>query len=508
MDPAKIILEAIKTHVRTEAGLRALKIKAAGKTGKLVRNSELVEAYQKLLSQKKIKPQPRFFDLLKKSRIRTLSGVSPVAVLTKEMGCPGKCVFCPTEAKMPKSYLSNEPAVMRAMRAKFDPHEQVRARLQALNACGHETSKIELIVMGGTFSTHPARYQQWFIRRCLQALNTSKAKSGSLEDLKTANEKSHHRLVGLTLETRPDYITPAEVKNFLRLGCTRVEIGVQSLDNKILKRVKRGHAVEASIRAIKLLKEAGLKIGVHMMPNLPGATPESDFTMFRQLFTDPDFCPDQVKIYPTVLVKNTELMKWWQEKKWQPYSDAVLTELLVKIKKITPPWVRLTRVIRDIPAESIVAGSKLTNLRQILKNKGVKCCCIRCREIREDKFNASNTKLIQREYKASGGKEVFLSFEDNNKLISMLRLRLPENKDQAFVRELHTYGVELGVAQKEKTAGQHRGFGKKLLVETERIAKQAGYKTLKIISGIGVRPYYRALGYKLDGEKVYMEKGL
>jgi elongator complex protein 3 len=508
LTPTEVVLAAIRNNIRDEEGLRALKIKAAGKTGKLVRNSELVEAYQKLLSQRKIKAQPKFFDLLKKSRIRTLSGVSPVAVLTRDFGCPGKCIFCPTEAKMPKSYLSNEPAVMRAMRAKFDPYEQVRARLQALNACGHETSKIELIVMGGTFSAHPARYQQWFIRRCLEALNTRKSKSNSLADLKTANEKSKHRLVGLTLETRPDYITPAEVKNFLRLGCTRVEIGVQSLENKILKQVKRGHRVEASIRAIKLLKEAGLKIGVHMMPNLPGATPQSDFQMFQQLFTDPDFCPDQVKIYPTVLVKNAELMKWWQEKKWQPYSDAVLTELLVKIKKITPPWVRLTRVIRDIPAESIVAGSKLTNLRQILQQKGVKCCCIRCREIREDKFNASNTKLIQREYKASGGKEIFLSFEDDNKLISMLRLRLPENKDHAFVRELHTYGVELSVAEKEKTAGQHRGFGKKLVAEAERIAKQSGHGVLKIISGVGVRPYYKALGYGLDKEKIYMEKRL
>lgn len=508
MDAKAIILEAINQKVQTEKALRELKVQHAGSSGKLIPNSELVTAYLHLLEQKKIKAQPKLENILKKARVRTLSGVSPVAVLTKPLGCPGKCVFCPTEARMPKSYLSNEPAVMRAMRSEFDPYQQVLDRLQALTACGHETSKIELIVMGGTFSAHPKWYQTWFIRRCFEALNSSQGtgnrEQNTLENLKKANETSKHRVVGLTLETRPDFITEAEVQRFLRLGCTRVEIGVQSLDDEVLRQTKRGHDVAATIQAMKILKKYGLKIGVHMMPNLPRATPQKDFKMFQELFEHPDFKPDQLKIYPTVLVENAELKKWWKAGKWKPYSDATLTKLLAKIKSIVPPWVRLTRVIRDIPAESILAGSKLTNLRQILQQQGVKCQCIRCREIRADQFDTKKVKLVQRTYEASGGQEFFLSYEVGNKLISLLRLRLDE---QAFIRELHTYGTELRISQKG-ASGQHRGFGKKLIRQAEKIAKQNGYKKLKIISGVGVRPYYRKLGYRLDKEKIYMEKKL
>jgi elongator complex protein 3 len=501
MNSCEIILEAIAKKVANEKSLRELKVKFAGNSGKLIPNSELVQAYLKLLKAKKIKVQPDLEQILKKARVRTLSGVSPVAVLTKPMGCPGKCVFCPTEARMPKSYLSNEPAVMRAMRAKFDPFRQVRDRLQALEACGHETSKIELIVMGGTFSAHPKKYQTWFVRRCFEALNNSR-QAKTFEDIKKANEKSKHRIVGLTLETRPDFIDEKEVGRFLKLGCTRVEIGVQSLDDAVLKKVKRDHGVAESIKAIKLLKESGLKVGVHMMPNLPGATPRKDFEMFQKLFENPDFMPDQLKIYPTVLVEGTELKKWWKAGKWKPYSDSTLTKLLAKIKSIVPPWVRLTRVIRDIPAESILAGSKLTNLRQILQQQGAQCRCIRCREIRAESFDSKKVKLVEQEYTASGGREVFLSFEVGSKLISLLRLRLA---DEDFVRELHTYGAELGISKKG-ASGQHRGFGKKLVQEAEKLAKQNGYKKLKIISGVGVRPYYRKLGYRLDKEKIYMEK--
>ncbi len=498
-----MILEAIAQKVATEKKLREIKVQFAGNSGSLIANSKLVEAYLKLLRSKKIQAQAGLEKILKKSRIRTLSGVSPVAVLTKPAGCPGECVFCPTERGMPKSYLSNEPAVMRAIRAKFDPFRQIRDRLKALESCGHATEKIELIVMGGTFSAHPRNYQNWFLRRCFEALNSRKAKSSSFEDLKTTNEKSKHRVVGLTLETRPDFITKAEIKNFLRLGCTRVEIGVQNLDDAILRKVQRGHGVAESIKAIELLKNAGLKVGTHLMPNLPGATPKSDFKMFEKIFGDENFKPDQIKIYPTVLVAGAGLEKLWRQKKWQPYSDKTLTELLAKIKSIVPPWVRLTRIIRDIPAESILAGSKLTNLRQILQQKKVVCRCIRCREIRGAEFSAKKAKLIQRNYQASGGEEILLSFEIKEKLISLLRLRLDET---ATIRELHTFGEEVGLSKSGNS--QHRGFGKKLILAAEKITKKTGFEKLRIISGVGVREYYRKLGYQLDKEKIYMKKSL
>ena len=390
---------------------------------------------------------------------------------------------------------------MRAVRAEFDPFRQVRDRLRALESCGHATEKIELIVMGGTFSAHPRKYQNWFIRRCFAALNSRPAKSNSLENLKTANEKSRHRVVGLTLETRPDFLDAKEVRRFLRLGATRVEIGVQNLDDKILAISKRGHGAAESARAIALLKKNGLKVGIHLMPNLPGATPKSDFEMFREIFDDEKWCPDQIKIYPTVLVANCELEKLWRAKKWRPYSEKVLTELLVRIKSIVPEWVRLPRVVRDIPAESILAGSKLTNLRQILQQKKVACRCIRCREIRGDDFDAARAELIRREYSASGGREIFLSFELDGKLISLLRLRLDE---AATVRELHTFGEEIGISKSGNS--QHRGFGKKLISAAERIARENGFAKLRVISGVGVREYYRKLGFRLDRDKIFVEK--
>lgn len=506
MDTSQLILEAIRKKCAIETDLRKLKIEAAGTSGKLFRNSDLIAAYGKLLSEGKIFPQPALEKILKKARIRTLSGVSPVAVLTREWFCPGKCIYCPTEKGMPKSYLSNEPAVMRANRVKFDPYLQVKTRLEALTACGHETTKIELIVMGGTFSALPKRYQTWFISRCLEALNGKSKGKRDLESLKKANEKAQHRMVGLTLETRPDCITPSEVKRFLRLGATRVELGAQSTSNKILLKTKRGHDTAATKEAIKLLKNAGLKVGLHFMPNLPSATPASDLKMFQEIYSSEDYAPDQLKIYPCVLIANTELVKWWKQGKWKPYSDKTLTKLLAKIKGITPPWIRLSRVIRDIPADSILAGSKITNLRQILQQQGVKCSCIRCREIRGGKIDQKKIKLVKREYIASGGLEIFLTLEEDERLIALLRLRLQAEKNFAFVRELHTYGEELGIGG--RGGSQHRGFGKNLIAKAEKLAKQASYKKLKIISGVGVREYYRKLGYSLDKEKIYMEKNL
>lgn len=509
MNSTELILEAITKNCSTEAELRALKVRAAGTSGRLLKNSELVAAYNRLVALGEIKPRQQLANLLRKARGRTLSGVSVVAVLTRDFGCPGRCIFCPTERGMPKSYLSNEPAVMRAIRAKFDPWQQVTDRVAALTACGHPVEKIELIVMGGTFSALPRRYQTWFIRRCLQALNPPGVTKTDLESLKRANEVAQRRLVGLTLETRPDFITPAEVQRFLRLGCTRVELGAQSLDDEILRKVKRGHDVAATKKAILLLKNAGLKVGLHLMPNLPGATPASDLAMFRQVFESPDFAPDQLKIYPCVLVDKTVLKKWWQQKKWRPYSDTVLTKLLTEIKKIVPPWVRLSRIIRDIPAESILAGSKITNLRQILQKSGVRCACIRCREIRGERFVVNEAQLVERRYPASGGEEVFLSFElpQRNRLLALARLRINADKKTAFLRELHSYGAELEISR-SGASGQHRGFGRRLVAIAEKKARAAGAQTLKIAAGVGVRPYYRRLGFRLDRDGIYLTKKL
>lgn len=425
---------------------------------------------------------------------------------------------------MPTSYLSNEPAVMRAVLNQFDPYKQTQTRLKSLKMTGHPTDKIELIVIGGTWSAHPKQYQTWFIKRCFQACNDfPKPKPLSklnLEKLQKKNESAKHRIVGLTLETRPDHIDENEIKRMRNLGCTRVEIGVQSLDDKILKLNNRGHKVDATIKATKLLKDAGFKICYHMMPNLYGSTPAKDLKDFKKLFSDPSFQPDMLKIYPTVVVKGSKIYKWFKSGKYKPYSDKVLFNLLVKIKQTFPPYVRVNRLIRDIPSTSIEAGSKISNLREMVQREAIKqgtpCQCIRCREIRGNDFNLKNVKLIEREYPASDGREIFLSFKDTkqNKILAFLRLRLPTKpnnklfkalKNSAIIREVHTYGHVVKLDEKSKDA-QHIGFGKRLMKRAEQIASKNNYEKMAVISGVGVRGYYKKLGYRL--EEGYMVKKL
>ncbi len=486
--------------------------------------SRLLSAYHKLLKNKKIKADEKLEKLLKRRTIRTLSGVAVVSLLTKPDQCPGKCLYCPTEKKMPKSYLANEPAVMRAILNDFDPYRQIKMRLQALQANGHDTAKIELIIMGGTWSHHSPQYQNWFIKRCFEALNGKKTKN--LASAQKQNETACHRCIGLTLETRPDYINEKEILKLRRFGCTRVELGIQQIDDRILKLNQRGHTAQASIRAIKLLKNAGFKINFHLMLNLPGATPAKDFQMFQKLYRRPEWLPDMIKIYPCVVTKNSALYKLWRQKKYCPYTDEQLLKLLIKIKKITPPFVRIARLIRDIPAESIVAGNKITNLRQLIadlsKKQGWHCQCIRCREAghqNNSKFLISNfqnkIKLIIRKYQANGGTEYFLSSEsaDEKILYAFLRLRIndhpeknfiPELKNSALVRELHTYGEVAGLGEKGEV--QHLGLGKKLMAEAEKICRKNKVEKLAVIAGIGVRKYYEKLGYGLIG--TYMVKYL
>ncbi|MDP2934638.1 MAG: tRNA uridine(34) 5-carboxymethylaminomethyl modification radical SAM/GNAT enzyme Elp3 [bacterium] len=495
---------------------------------KIPQNINLLQAYHKLIATNKFKKSPILEQLLKTRKVRTLSGIAAITVITKPYTCPGKCLYCPTEKNMPKSYLANEPACMRAVLTKFDPYRQVDARLKSLKMTGHVTEKIELIVLGGTWSAYPKNYQNWFIKRCFDACNGIMSKS--LKSAQKRNETTKNRVIGLTLETRPDFVTPEEIKHMRELGCTRVELGVQSIYDDVLRKNKRGHDIKTVIKATKLLKDAGFKITYHMMPNLPGSNIKKDEKMFEELFSNPptstrrrgeagDFQPDQLKIYPCAVLKTALLYKLWKQGKYKPYSEKQLIDLLIKIKEKIPPYVRIVRMIRDIPAQSIIAGNKVSNLREVIARKmektHKKCRCIRCREVKNQESRIRNQELVRRDYDASEGKEIFLSFEDtkNDKILAFLRLRitnswtLPEIKNCAIIRELHTYGQTLALSQKTKNAQQHKSLGRKLMEEAEKIVKtETPYKKMAVIAGIGVREYYKKLGYKLKG--TYMIKNL
>ena len=331
------------------------------------KNIELLKAYRDLVKNDKIKPNLFLENILKTRKIRSLSGIVSITVITKPYPCPGKCLYCPDEIDMPKSYLANEPACMRAVLTKFDPYKQVDARLKSLTLTGHSTDKTELIVLGGTWSAYPKKYQTWFIKRCFDAANEKVSKN--LKAAQKLNEKAKNRIIGLTLETRPDYITIKEIKRMRELGCTRVELGVQSIYDDILNYNNRGHNVDTIIKATKLLKDAGFKVTYHMMLNLPNSSIKKDEKMFKELFSNQNFQPDQLKIYPCVVLKTAPLYKLWKQRKYKPYSEKQLINLLIKIKQKIPPYVRIIRIIRDIPAQSIIAGNKSSNLRQIIFDK-------------------------------------------------------------------------------------------------------------------------------------------
>ncbi len=527
-------------------------------------NADLRERYEKLIMEKKIKRNPIFEKLLLGKKIRTSSGVAVVAVLTKPSACPGKCLYCPSEKNMPKSYLKNEPAVMRAISVKFNPYAQVQKRLRALELNGHKTDKIELIVMGGTFSYFPKKYQDWFITECFRAANdygrvaynmkheTKNMKTSqrwrnvsqcisptALEYEQKKNEIAKRRIVGLTLETRPDYIDEKEILNFRRLGCTRVELGVQSIFDDVLAKNNRGHAVSETIRATKLLKNAGFKINYHMMPGLYGSNIKKDYEMFEKLFSSPDFQPDMLKIYPTVVLKDSALYSVWKKGRYVPLTDKQFEKFILRVKeKIIPPYVRISRLVRDVPAESIIAGPIVSNLRQLIGTKS-KCQCIRCREVGGNFISSEKIILNRIDYNASGGQEIFLEYISlpllskdiplspsggsgrvRSKLFALLRLRINGDstsimevepprvlKNSAIIREVHTYGKMTEINKKDRKSPQHIGLGKKLIAKAEEIAKaEFGLKKIAVISGIGAREYYRKLGYRLkDG---YMVKYL
>lgn len=529
----------------------------------LFSRSELVAGFKWLLEQKIKSPEEGLIELIRLKPTRTISGVAPVTVLTKPYPCPGQCIFCPNDIRMPKSYIASEPGAQRAGRNAFDPYLQTYNRLQALDNIGHNVSKVELIVLGGTWSFYPENYQIWFIKRCFDAMNdfgvadnrisvntdkfTSETQepaetvnynleivkslsracgdSASWQELATVqelNESSLARCVGMVLETRPDSITENEVLRLRRLGATKIQIGVQSLSDSILLANKRGTTVAQIRRAFELLRMAGFKIHAHMMPNLYRSDLKTDIADYLKLW-GPDFAPDELKIYPTSVIKGTELYRYFKEGHYQPYSAAELEQYLKEVMLATPRYCRLTRIIRDIPSQEIAAGNKRTNLRQIvelqLKKEDLKCQCIRCREIKNQSATWADLEQELISYPVKNGTEYFISYKTkaNDKILGFVRLSLSDKsqtkkhftselQDAAVIREVHVYGKVTDFGASDTEHIQHLGIGRTLVAEAEKIARDNGFEKIAVISAIGTRNYYRKLGF--ERKDLYMHKFL
>lgn len=454
---------------------------------------------------------------------RTISGVTPVAVMTLPMECPGRCIYCPTYAATPQSYTPESPVVLRAIKCDYDARRQVELRLKILSEMGHPTDKVELIIMGGTFLAYPVEYQYRFVKGCFDALNGTG--STDLEEAQRLNETNRHRCVGLCIETRPDWCRQEEIDRMLEFGTTRVELGVQVLDDSIYQTVGRGHKIADVVGATALLREHGFKVHYHIMPGLPGSTPEKDLGLSAKIFGDDRFKPDGLKLYPTMVVAGTELERWYRQGRYQPYDDDTMINLVADIKSIVPRYVRISRVLRDIPSKYIVAGlrdSLREKVREVMKQRQMECSCIRCREYGHRAragWEIGQPHLVRKEYEAASGREIFLSFEDEAEtLFGLLRLRIQQktiaglgqidNNNLALIRELHVYGPEVSLGQRDKSAAQHKGLGRELLLEAERIAsREFGTPIIAVLSGVGARDYYRSdFGYSLQGS--YMVKTL
>ncbi len=494
--------------------------------------------------------------------IRTMSGVAPLALMTAPFACPhGKCLYCPggpnsAFGDVPQSYTGHEPSTMRGRRNFYDSYLIVFNRLEQFVVTGHLPQKTEVIVQGGTFPALPVEYQEDFITNTFKAMNDfgdnfydgkdvkwDKFKSffelpgkvgdlertrhihekalkmkgkSSLEIEQKRNEKANIRCVALCIETKPDWCFEPHINQMLKLGTTRVEMGVQCLREKVMKLTHRGHDLQDVVRATELMRNSLLKVGYHMMPGLPGMTKEMDIEDCKELFSNPAYMPDAIKVYPTSVMKGTGLFGMWKAGKYKPLAAEEAADILVEMKKVVPKWCRIMRVQRDIPSTVISAGPIMTNLRQLvekkMKEQGLKCRCIRCREPKDKEVSWNDVKLLREDYEAGDGKEIFLSFEDtkNDLLLGFCRLRIvPKShrseilENSAGIRELHVYGS--AVALGEEGVIQHKGLGRKLMVESERIAKEEfGCKKIIVISGVGVKEYYENLGYNHDG--VYMSK--
>ncbi len=507
-----------------------------------------------------------FMEAVRMRPVRTQSGVTPVTVLTKPFPCPGRCVFCPNDLRMPKSYLAREPGAQRAEHNRFDPYLQAYNRLRAFAAIGHPLDKAELIVLGGTFSFYPESYQRWFVKRCFDAINDlgrgvdrraqaaaayapqqpgeplapldgrersarynrelsrmlharhgrtlaaafEHASWQQLEQAQHDNEHGRLRNVGLSVETRPDRVDEAELQRLRRLGVTKVQLGYQSLDDRVLALNQRGHEVAAARRATRLLRAAGFKIQAHLMPNLLGSSPEQDVADFRRAFEDPDFRPDELKLYPCSLIESAELMQHYQSGRFRPYTQAELLYVLRHALAATPRYCRLSRVVRDISSEDIVAGNRLANFRELaereLQRRGERCQDIRSREIKHDRFDPAELRLVVTCYASAIGQEQFIELvTPQDRLVAFVRLSLPHTESfvaelgrSAVIRELHVYGASLPLGLRDTSRAQHRGLGRRLVEQAATRARAAGHHALAVISAVGTRAYYRSLGFQ-DG---------
>lgn len=574
------------------AALDRLARRVARQHGRLFSRDEMIRAYRTFAEAGALPPfDPAVLERLRLKPVRTSSGVTPVTVLTKPFPCPGECIFCPNDVRMPKSYLSDEPGAQRAEQNSFDPYLQTYSRLRAYRNIGHPTDKIEIIILGGTWSFYPETYQLWFIRRIFDALHDfgegvdrtadveallrdasqlhpernranvllhgealtqtynqtvqtlyhaemlrSRAVADRIagqalrtvvdeyatwdevEAAHTRNETAACRCVGLVVETRPDHISPEEVIRIRRLGCTKVQIGFQSLNDDVLRLNRRGHTVSATRRAVRLLRQMGFKIHAHWMPNLYGSTPELDIADFERMFDDPDFRPDELKVYPCSLIASAELMRFYQRGEWRPYSEDELLMVLADCFRRTPEYCRLTRVIRDIPGTDIVDGNRKTNFRQIVEDHlaagGERSSDIRAREVRHRRVQTDALSLDRAAYATSAGEEVFLQFiAPDRSIAGFLRLSLPDRslpslvdelEGAAIIREVHVYGQAVDIGDAQPGRAQHSGLGTMLISAAEQIAQEHGYQRLAVISAVGTRAYYRKRGFS-DG-KLYQSK--
>lgn len=522
LEIAGIVLDEVRSGIPVMKAVRSHPLSVGGYIAK----HTLVYVYNQKVSAGELEDDPALLASIRMKPIRSLSGVSTVTVLTEPYECPGDCLFCPDDKQLPKSYLKEEPGAARAFQNNFDPYMQVKTRLESYQAIGHPIDKIELLVLGGSWSAYPQDYLEWFVQRCLDAMNGQD--SGSLQEAQRANQSASSRNVGLVVETRPDLITAEEMAHMRFIGVTKVQMGAQSFNDKILKQNCRGHTVKETLNACALLRAAGFKIVLHWMPNLLGATLQSDHEDFSKMW-DEGCCPDEIKIYPTQLLREAPLYAYWQEGKYQPYTTEELIKLIADIKPSIPVYTRVNRIIRDIPANYIQAGSKRSSLRQDVKKelakRGKQCHCVRCREIRGEQVQADKLRLEDEIYQPADAEEHFLSYVTaEDRLAGYLRLSLPnvnltgqrgKNREHLFevipelegaalIREVHIYGQSLEVGIDQAGAAQHSGLGTALLERAEKVAREKGYNKLAVISAIGTHLYYQKRGFETD--RLYMIK--